>query len=76
MGKYLVTGVPFLLVSKKLCSTLGSFYLVRTASLIKPLGKVTSLLIHARSYPIPKGLQPYKGTHAYINWFHHLIMQR
>ena len=44
--------------------------------MIKPLGKATPLLVHARSHLIPKGLQPYKGAHAYINWFHHLIVQR
>ena len=25
--------------------------------------------LHIRSYPIPKGFQPYKGMHAYINGF-------
>jgi len=44
--------------------------------MFKPLGKATPLLVHATPYPIPKGLQPYKGTHAFTNWFHHLIMQR
>ena len=76
MGKYLVTGVPFLLAPKKLCSTPGSFYPACIASMIKPLGKATPLLVHARSYPIPKGLQPYKGIHACTNWFHHIIMPR
>ena len=40
------------------------------------LGKATPLLVHVRSHLIRKGLQPYKGTHAYINWFRHLIVQR
>ena len=75
-GKCLVIGAPFLLTLKKLCSTSGSFYPICTESMIKPLGKATPLLIHARSYPIPKGLQHYKGTHSYTNWFHHLIVQR
>ena len=60
--KCLVTSAPFLLALKKLCSTPGSFYPACTTSMIKPLGKATPLLIHARSYPISKGLQPYKGT--------------
>ena len=57
---------------KKLCTTPGSFYPVCIASMIKPLWKAISLLVHARSYPVPKVLQPYKGTYAYTNWFHHL----
>ena len=48
-GKCFVTSALFLLVPKKLCSTLGSFYPACTA---------TPLLVHARSYLIPKGLQP------------------
>ena len=75
-GKCFVIGAPFLLAPKKLFSTPGSFYPVCIASMIKPLGKSTPLLVHARPYTIPKGLQPYNGTHAYIDWFHHLIMQR
>ena len=75
-GKCLVIGASFLLVPKKLCSTPGSFYPVCIAPMIKPLGKTTLLLIHARPYPIPMGLQPYKGTHAYTDWFCHLIVQR
>ena len=75
-GKCLVIGVPFFLAPKKLCPTPGSFYPVYTTSMIKPLEKATPLLAHARPYPIPKGLQPYKGTHAYTNWFRHLIVQR
>ena len=72
----LVKSENFLLVLKKLCTTPGSFYLACTASMIKFLGKATSLLIHARSYPIPKGLQTYKGIHAHIKWSCHQIMQR
>ena len=30
--------------------------------MIKPLGKATLLLAHARTYPIPKDLQTYKGV--------------
>ena len=55
-GNGFVTGAPFLLAPKKLCSTLGTFYPACIASVIKSLGKATLLLIHARSYLIPKGL--------------------
>ena len=55
-GKCFVTGAPFLLAPKKLCSTPSTFYPACIASVIKSLGKATLLLIHARSYPIPKGL--------------------
>ena len=37
---------------------------------------VAWLLVHARSYPIPKGLKPYKGIVTYANLFRHLIVQR
>ena len=75
-GKCLVTSAPFLLVPKKLWPTSGSFYPISIASMIKPLGKATPLLVRARSYPILKGLQPYKSTHAYTNWFRHLTRQK
>ena len=55
-GKCFVTGAPFLLVPRKLCSTPGSFYPVCIAFMFIPLGKATPLLIYARSYLIPKGL--------------------
>ena len=68
-GKYFAIGAPFLLAPERLCSTLGSFYPTCIAPIIKSLGKATPLFVHARSHPIPKGLQPYKGTHAYTKWF-------
>ena len=70
----LVIGVPFLLAPKKLCSTPSSLYPACAASMIKTLGKAIPFLVHDRSYPIPKGLQSYKGTHAYTKWFRHLIV--
>ena len=75
-GKCLVTGAPFFLAPKKSCFTPGSFYPTCIAFMIKTLEKATPLLIHVRSYPIPKGLHPYMGTHTYTNWFRHLIVQR
>ena len=65
-----------MLAPKKLCPTPGSLYPVYTASMIKPIRKATPLLVHVRPYPILKASQPYKGTHAYTNWFRHLIVQK
>ena len=45
-----------MLALKKLCSTPSSLYPAYTASMIKPLGKATLLLAHARTYLIPKDL--------------------
>jgi len=59
-------GLPFLLASKS-HALLQILSILFTQHLWLTPRKKQPCCLHIRSYPIPKGFQPYKGMHAYTN---------